>query len=168
MGNLSNNTDFVDTVREKVRELFVSLIPEDQLSQMVQKEIDAFFSEPLSEFKVSAYSGTFSRSQATLETKTACSPFRLIVWNECKKMLASHIEKFFRSEEWAEEWTKEWGMYGAFEEKMAAGLKGTMRDMLPHMIAAQKKAEMDDIILKIKVDIQDRLKERLGEGFSLF
>lgn len=96
-------------VKDRIKATFVSLIPDGQWENMVQKEIDAFFE--LSKVKVSksttittgSYGSSTERREINSE-ETLSSPFRELVWEHCavltKEILKEKIDKEYFTNHW--------------------------------------------------------------------
>jgi len=69
----------IRSVKERIRDTYVSLIPDDQWESMVKKEIHSFFNENIS----NEYSSNSIR----------VSTFRKIVWNEMEIAAKEYIKK---------------------------------------------------------------------------
>ena len=84
MENLPEKYDpakLIETVRERIRDTYVSLIPEEQWTQMVKKEVDSFFA-----IKEQGY-----------HNKNMTSTFQQVVYNELELKAKEIAKQYFNS-----------------------------------------------------------------------
>jgi len=72
-------------VKDRIKATFVSLVPDDQWDQMVQKEIDAFFNveQDLNFIEVNDYKDSYWNPKRSYPIVTKMTPFRQLVWGLC-------------------------------------------------------------------------------------
>jgi hypothetical protein len=106
MNEVSTNVTFVDKVKEKIKNTFADLIPEEQWDEMIQKEINSFFEDKqkitISEIK--KYANGSWRNEEFLVKEMEISPFRAMVYAECiqktNQTLKETIDKTYFTEIW--------------------------------------------------------------------
>lgn len=91
--------DYKERVTNKVRDIFMELIPEDTLTQMVTKEIQAYFDAENVTLTLVQGEQNWGRS-TNGKIETTVTPFRAQVWNEVTKLVRPKLEEVFRSEQW--------------------------------------------------------------------
>lgn len=97
MGELITNQDFKTKVTSKVRDVFMDLIPDEELTKLVESEIHAFFhNEEMLEME---FIRERYRSPDTFKVRT--TPFRVIVWTEVEKLLRDKLKEIFNQESFA-------------------------------------------------------------------
>jgi hypothetical protein len=96
--NLIVSDNFKDSITKKVRDVFMDIIPDDKLSEMVSNEIKAFFEDTNSSFIVTEVSSSGWSNNKTLEYKSSCTPFRLLIWKEVTSLVKSKVQALTESE----------------------------------------------------------------------
>lgn len=110
-------------VKDRIKATFVSLVPDDQWDQMVQKEIDAFFNQEV-ELNLVEHKdyekGSYWHPVITLPIKTKMTPFRQLVWSLCAEKTVVILKKK-ASDEW---FTHNWPISeDEFSDKMKQAIK---------------------------------------------
>lgn len=82
-----------DKITEKVKTSFFELLPDDKFQELVDKEIQDFFSATTEQFSIANIDSSWNSTSYFL--KTPISPFRAIVWNQCQAMVASKLQHIF-------------------------------------------------------------------------
>lgn len=93
--SLMSNKDFSERVTEKVRDVFMDLIPDDKLAELVSKEVSAFFDGEV-DFLVTEKQG-YGSAQGKVISRV--SPFRLIVWETVNKLVRDKINEHLESDQ---------------------------------------------------------------------
>ena len=121
-------------VKDRIKATFVSLIPDGQWEELVQKEIDAFFNETskLEVSKKTEQTGDYWHRKQYLVTETEQTPFRAIVWGHCLDLtyetLKEKITKEFFSDKWVNNQNEITdGMKKVIEDSAALGLTNFFR-----------------------------------------
>mgnify|MGYP000929373412 CR=1 FL=1 len=86
---------------ESVRTTFFNLLPEEEFNKLVLKEVKAFFEATIEEFTIKEISnpGYYSPPRNDrVKLITPISPFRAIVWAECKALVDDKIGNYFNEE----------------------------------------------------------------------
>ena len=96
---LALNQDFKERVTNKVRDVFMELISEETLTELVNAEIKAFFEVESSTYTSRSLGGYGNQR----EFVTSCTPFRLIVWEEVRKQIQPKLQEVFDSDAWKTE-----------------------------------------------------------------
>jgi hypothetical protein len=92
---LMNMQDLKEKITENVKLNFFNLIPDDKFEKLVNDEIKAFFETTSEKFTIKGITNYNKVSKLT----TPISPFRAIVWNQCRDIVIARLEKHFRSPE---------------------------------------------------------------------
>lgn len=90
-----NPSDLMDSVREKIKATFVSLIPEDAWTAMIEKVKNDFF------------------TSKTEYNRTIPSEFETLVKSLLGKEIEARMKEYFESPEWKETWDKNGKMVAA-------------------------------------------------------
>lgn len=78
-----STTAFIDKVKEKVKNQFVDLIPEEAWDGMIKKEIDSFFSgNDTVKFTIEKGSG-WGNNSVHMRFDEGITPFKALVWDVC-------------------------------------------------------------------------------------
>jgi hypothetical protein len=85
---------FQERVKNHMKDVIGTLIPDEQFAKMVNDEIKAFFETPV---QFTWESGSGYRSDQTL--KTNITPFRQMVWSKVKPIVESELQKWFDGEQ---------------------------------------------------------------------
>lgn len=98
MTELMNMQDIKTQISEQIKVSLFNLLPEDKLVELVENELNAYFSEPVTEFW--AVTETYDYSKPKLSGIAAkVSPFRLLVWTEINAQLKDSISAILESPE---------------------------------------------------------------------
>jgi hypothetical protein len=87
-------------VKDRIKATFVSLIPDPQWEQMVEKEINAFFEPQIFTRIIVKERSSYSfdhKEKWTIETKENTSPFRVMVWDFCKEKTVDALKNAITS-----------------------------------------------------------------------
>lgn len=122
---------FIDKVKEKVKNQFVDLIPEEAWDGMIKKEIDSFFSGNATvKFTIEKESG-WRNNNTHIRFDEGINPFKALVWDVCfsevRNKVYSDLSKDYIN--------KEVGNNGEISEK----LKEVIKESIP--LAIQKYFE---------------------------
>ena len=103
--NLMNFQGVKEKITEKVKVSFFELLPDDKFTELVNSEIKAFFESTIEDFEIkSVKERSYSYgSDSTVNVKltTPISPFRAIVWGECKALVIKKLDTYFTDEGFA-------------------------------------------------------------------
>lgn len=142
-------------VAESVAASFGMLVPQQQWDALVEREVKAFFEEPvtwnLAEERI--YYGQAGVSVL----KVATTPFRLLVWQQVAKLAREEISKVLDSGKlrtWAAD-----GTSGA-EQKLGELLEKKLEQLAPLMVAAFFRQEMALVADSVKNNIRQDMLER--------
>lgn len=97
--SLAMPKDFNERVTNKVRDVFMDLIPNEQLDSLVQKEIKAFFEESNQQYTI-VESSSYS---STKKIDSSVTPFRMLVWTEVGRLVGPKLQEIFGSDQWKTE-----------------------------------------------------------------
>jgi hypothetical protein len=92
---LMNMQDLKEKITENVKLNFFNLIPNDKFEKLVNDEIKAFFETTSENFTIRSINNYNKISELT----TPISPFRAIIWNQCRDIVITRLEKHFQSPE---------------------------------------------------------------------
>lgn len=92
---LMSNKEFSERVTDKVRDVFMDLIPDDKLTELVSREVSAFFDGEV-DFIVTEKQGYGSANGKVI---SRISPFRLIVWETVNKLVRDKITEHIESDQ---------------------------------------------------------------------
>lgn len=92
------NNEFNERVTTKVREVFLDLLPADVFSEMVNKEVSAFFEEDAEFSILHGEPQSFGRSRTESKITSKVTPFRLIVWESVNTMVREKIDEHLKSD----------------------------------------------------------------------
>jgi hypothetical protein len=91
----AENKGFMDNIREKIKNSFVELVPDETWDAMVQQEIEAFFEKPV-DFKVETKDVGWNQPTKTFynfgDEKTKPTMFRTMVWGMCIDETNKHLK----------------------------------------------------------------------------
>lgn len=122
---------FIDKVKEKVKNQFVDLIPEEAWDGMIKKEIDSFFSgNSTVSFTITKANG-WGNNSTTINFSEGINPFKALVWDVC----FSEVRNKVYSDLTKQYINNEVGNNGEISEN----LKEVIKDSIP--IAIQKYFE---------------------------
>ena len=122
--------NFMDKIREKIKNSFVELVPDETWDAMVQQEITAFFEKPV-EFKVESKSGSWNQPNTTFynfgDEETKPTMFRTMVWGMCIEETEKHLKT---------EYVQNLMKFALDEEKDEATgqTKNLIKDAIPLMV----------------------------------
>ena len=153
--------DFKTKVSSRVRDIFMDLIPDDTLNEMVGKEIKAFFEAENQVYKVCDEYGFGS----TKKLETLCSPFRLMVWNEVRKLVEPKMQEVFNSDEWKTEtvWSNDTQMHELhISELLDAKLGKAVTTMSKNLFRDMFGAAIKQAKLEATQDIEQRIQAATG------
>lgn len=97
---LIENVDLKSKLSEKVKDIFVDLIPNTDWDQLVQNEINNFFhtTKEVVFNKRHAPSNVWGAERIITSTSTEMTPFQTIVWNYCLEHALPLLEKKMTTE----------------------------------------------------------------------
>jgi len=155
---ISISEGFNEKVTQKVRDVFLDLLPEDVFTDLVNKEVSAFFEESV-EFTITKGSG-FTRPD-TIASKV--SPFRLIVWEAVNKMVREKIQAHLHSDKFRTDVTyNEFGLQQVEElnEFMDAKLEHFAMSMAKNMFKDLFASAIEQSKMTAMVEVNDALSRR--------
>lgn len=86
----------MQNVKDRIRDTFAGMIPDDQWEIMVQKEVDAFFQPRQTTIS--------RRTEQVLNIIQETSPFRDIVWEYCANMAVKILKDNISEEVFQKSW----------------------------------------------------------------
>ena len=140
-------------VAESVAASFGMLVPQQQWDALVEREVKAFFEEPV-QWKLSEER---YYADSTNVLKVATTPFRLLVWERVAKLCREEISKALDSGKlrtWAAD-----GTSGA-EQKLGELLERKLEQLAPLMVVHFFRAEMATVAEDLKNNIRHEMNER--------
>lgn len=90
----AKNIPFMDAVKEKIKNSFLELIPEENWDKMVEAEVKAFFEDKV-QFTVETTSGGYGQRDRMFykfEGDTEPTMFRTLVWDMCVEKTREHLK----------------------------------------------------------------------------
>jgi ABC-type bacteriocin/lantibiotic exporter with double-glycine peptidase domain len=115
-----------EKIVNKVRTSFFELLPADKFSELVEKEMKAFFEVTTEDFviKEAVSENSYFRSDR-LKLVTPISPFRAIVWAECQNIVNKKLEGVFTEEGFYS--LMQYDQYGPKKAELSEKLKEVLR-----------------------------------------
>ncbi len=148
-------------ITEQVQANFGMLIPQDKFTEMVNKEIKAFFEvDDLQLFASTERreEGGWSRHSFIENWKVKCTPFRLLVWMEVHKIIEKQLSATFND-------PKFMAMTGYDNTAQTAQLSEEMdkklQAMAPKMMADLIKNSFAAMVNQAKFEIMESLKRNI-------
>ena len=148
--------DFKTKVSNRVRDIFMDLIPDDTLNEMVAKEIKAFFENADQTYRVREGTGY----GAVKQFETMCSPFRLMVWNEVRTLVEPKLQTIFNSEEWKTEtiWNSDTHMT---EVQISELLDAKLEKVATLMAKNMFQNMFSQAVVAVKADLTNDVRQTL-------
>lgn len=119
-------------VKDRIKATFVSLIPDEQWEEMVQKEINAFFTpqnfKRIWVDKKNNPNDYYSSTYKSMESDGTESPFRTLVWDLCFEKTQEILRKKLLDEWFGNSWP-------ITEENIHENLKEVMVKVTPLAMA---------------------------------
>jgi len=137
---ISISEGFNEKVTQKVRDVFLDLLPEDAFTDLVNKEVSAFFEES-AEFTITkGNNGGYNRPSTPDTIGGKVSPFRLIVWEAVNKMVRDKIQAHLHSDKFRTDVT-----YNEFGQQQVEELNEFMDAKLEHFAMGMAKNMFKDL-----------------------
>jgi hypothetical protein len=109
MDNTIVTTSIIQNIKDRIKETFIGLVPDDKWEEMVKTDLDAFFTlMPVKYTKTSGYNGSYSSSSpnvVTLTEERMESPFRAMVFEACYTRLAETLKEKVMMDYFTSKWT---------------------------------------------------------------
>ncbi len=106
-----DTSSLMQGVKDKIKATFVSLIPDDKWDEMVNKEIEAFFTPQTLIFsEQDKYTNGSWGAKRFSVIEAEMSPFRFLVWEECIKKCQSFMSDKIQKEIFED-------TYGGYDQK---------------------------------------------------
>lgn len=142
---------FMDKVKDKIKNSFVDLIPEEQWDAMVQAEIDNFFEKPVrlnvneeKQYGQNKTTQTFLTDENDNHVGTA---FRQLVWDECIVKTREHIQSKYMQDHVSE-------ILSNNATTMEEGTKDIIEEAVPAAMAKFFSGMMTNMKWQLQQDIQ--------------
>lgn len=123
---------FTESVKNRIKETFVGMIPEDEWQGLVEKEVKAFFDQPvkmeITKESAPPVGGAWYGSNYFVATSEQ-TPFRAIVWEYCKEMTYETLKERINKEFFNNTWSPS-------EEDLSEKMREFIKESAPHAMAA--------------------------------
>jgi|SRR5271170_380828 len=158
MADVINMETFKKRVSDTVVAQFGSLIPEEQFTAMVDKEIKAFFEVEALQ-TISPKTDSWGHQTKEHELTTKCTPFRAIIWRQLFDLVAKRFEGIHHDLEFRV--SQQWGVPG-FENQAKIELSEELEKRLvahtPKMMAELLRNIYGGVINDIKTQIANDMR----------
>lgn len=140
-----NPQDFVGKVKEKVKNVFADLIPDDKWEELITTEINAFFTESVSLEVETTRDWRNNKKYFTLKDQKV-SPFRAIVWHKCIEATENAIKNELVNNYFSTIWNPTTNQFSEEFREIFENSIPKVVDNYFRCIAVQSSNTMGDII----------------------
>ncbi len=155
MSELTNFQQVQDRIKEQVKVQFFNMLPDEAFQQLIQKEIEAFFTNEHSKWE---FNRTSSYSNVTA-LEASVSPFRLLVWEQVRNHTAKRMKDVFESDAF-----KDACMSSKLEGELGDAAKSRFEALCIAMAGSFFQQVMSQAIYQTKNDVYNSIS---ASGISL-
>ena len=167
MSEVSKNQkpmDFVGKLKERIKEQFLDVVPDEEWDRLIKSEIESFFKPQsnitieVKEENASGWGGQKTyKTSIRYEDGAEISPFTTLVYEQCFKKLSDKL---------ASELTEEYFNVNFDEGVKQAGIEKVVEKMAPQIITQFFTGVMGSSVYNIQNEIIKMKGDLSSQGFS--